>query len=130
MFNGVRDVRAKGAVRGRGSINSKEVILEFRTVARTELGKDCSVMPVKGQLRGINFRRDVSKNWIRSRRLDRFLDSSGLELRDGFLVDRRGKSTICEERFNCREKFRLESGLFTARTRRSSYIGMGGVGRA
>ena len=49
---------------------------DFRTVARTELGKDSSVMPVKGQLRGINFRRDKSKNRIRIHKVEsqNFLD--------------------------------------------------------
>ena len=54
-------------------------------MARMELAKDSSVMPVKGQLGGINFRRDKSKNRIRGRRLDSFLDSRGVELGDGFL---------------------------------------------
>ena len=48
VLDGFRNIRAKGAVRGRGSINGMKVTLEFRTVARTELGKDSSVMPVKG----------------------------------------------------------------------------------
>ena len=81
-------------------------------MARTELGKDSSVMPVKGQLRGVNFRRDKSKNRIRGRRLDSFLDSRGVELGDGFLIIRRGKNTICKERLYFREKFGLEGELF------------------
>ena len=82
MVNGYRNIRA---VWGRGSINEMEVTLEFRTVARIELEKNSSVMPVKGQLRGINLRRDISKNRIRSRRMDSFLDSRGVELKDCFL---------------------------------------------
>jgi hypothetical protein len=93
-----------GAVRGRGSINRMKVTLKFRTVARTELGMDSSVMPVEGQVRGINFRRDNSKNRSRSRTLDSFLDSRGVKLGDGFLIIRRGKNTICKERLYFREK--------------------------
>ena len=67
VFNSIRDIGTVGAVRGRGSIDGMEVTLEFRTVARTELGKDGSIMSVEGKFRGINFRRDMSKNWIRGR---------------------------------------------------------------
>ena len=67
VFNSIRDIGTVVAVRGRGSIDGVEVALEFRTVARTELGKDCSIMSVEGKFRGINFRRDISKNWIGGR---------------------------------------------------------------
>ena len=127
-WDGFRNIRAMGAVRG--SINGMKVTLEFRTVAITELGKNSSVMPVKGQLRGINFRKEKSKNIIRSRRLDSFLDGRGVELGDGFLIIRRGKNTICKERLYFREKFGLEGELFITRTKGSSNISMGGVGRA
>ena len=58
VLDGFRNIRAMGKVRGRGSIYGMKVTLESRTVTRTELGKDNSVIPLKGQLRGINFRRD------------------------------------------------------------------------
>ena len=96
-------------------------------MARTELGKDSSVMPVKGQLRGVNFRRDKSKNRIRGRRLDSFLDSRGVELGDGFLIIRRGKNTICKERLYFREKFGLEGEFFITRPKGGGGICMGGV---
>ena len=130
VLDSVMDSRAERAVRRKGSINFVEVILEFRAPFGAELGKDCSIVPMEGELRGINFRRGVSKNGIRSRRLYSFLDSRGVELGDGSLIIWRGKNTICQERLYCREKFRLEGGLFVTRTRGSSYIGMGGMGRA
>ena len=123
VLDSFRNIRAVGAVRGRGSINGMKVTLEFRTVARTELGKDSSVIP-EGQLRGINFRRDNSKNRIRSRIFDSFLDSRGVKLGDGFLIIRRGKNTICKERLYFREKFGLEGELFITRTKGCGNISM------
>ena len=99
-------------------------------MARTELGKDSSVMPVKGQLRGVNFRRDKSKNRIRGRRLDSFLDSRGVELGDGFLIIRRGKNTICKGGLYVREEFGPEGELLVTRTKGGGNSCMGGVGRA
>ena len=64
VLDGFRNMRAMGKVRGRGSIYGMKVTLESSTVARTEIGKDSSVMPVKGQLRGINFRRDIYKKGL------------------------------------------------------------------
>ena len=49
-----QDIRAVRSV-SEGSNNGMKTTLEFRTVARTELGKDSSVMPLKGLLVGINF---------------------------------------------------------------------------
>ena len=130
VLDGFRNIRAVRAVWGRGSIDGMEVTLEFGTVTRAKLGEGGPVMPGKGQLRGINFRRDMSKNRIRGRRLDSFLDSRGVELGDGFLIIRRGKNTICKERLYFREKFGLEGELFVTRTKRDGNICMGGVGRA
>jgi len=64
---------------GRSSIDGMEVTLEFGTVTRAKLGEGGPVMPGKNQLRGINSRRDISKNRIRGRRLDSFLDSRGVQ---------------------------------------------------
>jgi len=64
VLDSVMDSRAERAVRRKGSINFVEVILEFRAPFRAELGKDCSIVPMEGELRGINFRRGVSKNGI------------------------------------------------------------------
>lgn len=61
------NVRTTGTVRGGRGIDFMKVTLKFRTVTRTKLGKDCSVVSRKREFRVINVRRDMSKNGIRSR---------------------------------------------------------------